>query len=258
MNNGLQSCLQIFPSAKLLETKIFYENIGFNAVSCLESLQPHICLYRDSIELILTQSKLDKIIPNRELHGYGYDAYVISANQEDFYKMVQSKEVKIVKELSLTDYNNQEFIFEDNEERWIAVGCKKNSQAMQGLELSHVAFYCDNINEMERFYTDIFSLKRVKVFNQGQDNEFFILGRDNFRIELFKNKGVTSDSDKKFKHFALQVESIENTINMLKAKNVIIDRILDYTSEEKIFKICFMRDPEENVIEIMEGYTDAI
>jgi catechol 2,3-dioxygenase-like lactoylglutathione lyase family enzyme len=256
MDKGLQSCLQIFPSATLLETKKFYESIGFRAICYLESSQPHICLYKDSIEIILTRSKLEKIHPNREVHGYGYDAYAISTNQEAFFKELKRKNIKIIKELNLTDYSNKEFIFEDNERRWIAIGCKENSKEITGLQLSHVAFYCDDIVEMERFYTRIFCLKRVKEFNKGQENDFFILGHDNFRIELFKKKNNSSEQDKKFKHFAIHVESIENTITMLKQNNIAIDKSVDRSTDNTIFKICFIRDPEGNVIEIMEGYSD--
>ncbi|WP_342707227.1 hypothetical protein [Fontibacillus panacisegetis] len=33
--------------------------------------------------------------------------------------------VKIVRSLSTTDYNNKEFVFEDIDRRWIAVGKKQ-------------------------------------------------------------------------------------------------------------------------------------
>jgi hypothetical protein len=128
MSNGLQSSLQIFPSAAFLETKEFYERIGFRAVCYLESTQPHICLYKDTVEIILTESKLEKISPNRDVHGYGYDAYFISTDPESFYRVVKSENIKIVEELNRTDYGNREFVFEDNEGRWIAVGCKEGSK----------------------------------------------------------------------------------------------------------------------------------
>jgi len=122
---ALQSCLQIFPSADIQATKEFYENLGFRSHSYLESSQAHICLYRDAVEIILTKSKNERIMPNRELHGYGYDAYFISRNQQELYTELLSKKITIIKELKLTDYSNREFVFEDNEKRWIAIGCKE-------------------------------------------------------------------------------------------------------------------------------------
>ena len=138
MSKGLQSSLQIFPSSTFLATKVFYEQIGFRAVCYLESNQPHICLYKDSIEIILTKSKLDKICPNREIHGYGYDAYFISTDQDGLYNQIKNRNIKIIKELNLTDYSNREFIFEDNEGRWIAIGCKEGSKEVLGLQLNHI------------------------------------------------------------------------------------------------------------------------
>jgi catechol 2,3-dioxygenase-like lactoylglutathione lyase family enzyme len=239
-----------------LETKEFYERIGFRAVCYLESDQPHICLYRDSIEIILTKSGLERITPNREAHGYGYDAYFVSTNQAGLYAELGGKKVKIVKELDLTDYGNREFVFEDNEGRWIAVGCKEGTKEVLGLELGHVAFYCEDIGAMERFYSDVLEVKRVRVFNEATEDEFFILGRDNFRIELFKKRGEIRAEGSSFKHFAVGIKSMDNLMTLLSQKSVPVDRLIDCSTAGETFKICFVRDPEGNVIEFMEGYRD--
>ncbi len=63
----------MFPSPAMEKTAAFYQSIGFIAVPYLEAKEPHICLYKDRIEIVLTQS-------------------------------------------------NQEFVFEDIDRRWIAVG----------------------------------------------------------------------------------------------------------------------------------------
>ncbi len=256
MSKGLQSSLQIFPSSAFLETKEFYEQIGFRAVCYLDSNQPHICLYKDSIEIILTQSKLDKVTPNRDIHGYGYDAYFISTDQIDLYHEIKRKNIKIIRELNLTDYSNKEFIFEDNEGRWIAIGCKEGSQEVLGLQLSHIALYCNDICAMEKFYSEVLELKRVRVFNEGKNDEFFILGRDNFRIELFKKRSNVLNENTSFKHFAIEIQSLDNLIALLNTNNITIDKMIDYSTEGEVFRICFIKDPENNVIEFMEGYHD--
>lgn len=124
MNKGLSHCLQIFPVGDIEKTANYYMHLGFRAVYYLESSQPHVCLYRDSIEIILTKSKNDLIIPNRECHGYGYDAYFVAYNQKELQDEFINLGVKIVCLLSTTDYNNNEFVFEDIDRRWIAVGKK--------------------------------------------------------------------------------------------------------------------------------------
>ena len=73
----------IFPSPDIKKTSGFYvSKLGFRAVEYLECAEPHICLYRDDIEIILLQANTDHVIPNRTLYGYGYDAYLYTGNQE--------------------------------------------------------------------------------------------------------------------------------------------------------------------------------
>lgn len=125
MNKGFVSCLQIFPTPDLQRTADYYHRLGFRAVPYLDSAEPHICLYRDAIEIVLTQSPHPSITPNRAIHGYGYDAYFIAENQEEMEKELVDLGVQIVRPLGITDYSNKEFVFEDIDGRWIAVGNKQ-------------------------------------------------------------------------------------------------------------------------------------
>jgi hypothetical protein len=124
MKNGFTNLLQIFPTPDMNKTAEFYTRLGFNAVFYLESSEPHVCLYRDSIELILTKSNKEKVVPNRAQHGYGYDGYFITDEQEEFQREMLDLGIKIARALSTTDYSNNEFVFEDCDGRWIAVGKK--------------------------------------------------------------------------------------------------------------------------------------
>jgi hypothetical protein len=124
MKPSLSHCLQIFPTADIDKTTQYYKLIGFKAVHYLESEEPHVCLYRDSIEIVLTRSKQKMITPNRINHGYGYDGYFITNDQVELEKEFKKLGVNIVRPLSKTDYNNKEFVFEDIDGRWIAVGNK--------------------------------------------------------------------------------------------------------------------------------------
>lgn len=116
----------IFPTLNIEQTAAFYSQyLGFKAVPYLDTQEPHLCLYRDDTEIILTQSHGQKVIPNRELYGYGYDAYFITKQQEELEKEFEAAGVHIVRSLSNTDYNNKEFVIEDVDGRWIAFGIKK-------------------------------------------------------------------------------------------------------------------------------------
>jgi len=123
---NIYSVLVIFPTPNIERTSDFYVDVmGFRAVKYLDVKEPHICLYRDKVEIVLTKAKTDKVYPNRELYGYGEDAYFITDEQEAFLSEFTEKGAIIVHELSLTDYNNLEFTVEDIDGRWIAFGIKE-------------------------------------------------------------------------------------------------------------------------------------
>mgnify|MGYP003397263115 FL=1 len=115
----------IFPSPDIKKTAGFYvSKLGFRAVEYLKSKEPHICLYRDDIEIILLQANTNNVLPNRTLYGYGYDAYLYTGNQELLEKELIEKEVIFIKHLHTTDYQNSEFVIEDIDGRWLAFGLK--------------------------------------------------------------------------------------------------------------------------------------
>lgn len=121
----LEHSLLILPVPDINKTAQYYEHmLKFKVVRHPDTAQPHVCLYRDAVEIILTQSKLQKITPNRIMHGYGYDGYFTSTNIEKLYQDCVTSAVKIAKTLALTDYNNHEFVLEDIDGRWIGIGIK--------------------------------------------------------------------------------------------------------------------------------------
>lgn len=125
MKNILLKSHCVFPTPDIIKTANFYEQkMGFKAVRYLETTEPHICLYRDYTEIILTKTNGQKVIPNRELYGYGYDAYFITENQAELQAELKRADVKVVRPLDHTDYHNREFVIEDSDGRWIAFGIK--------------------------------------------------------------------------------------------------------------------------------------
>lgn len=114
----------IFPCGDIEITAEYYERVlGFKAVKYLEVCEPHICLYRDNIEIILTKAN-QNVKPNRVLYGYGYDAYFYTREQETFFEELSKNGAKFAKTLSTTDYQNREFVVEDIDGRWLAFGAK--------------------------------------------------------------------------------------------------------------------------------------
>ena len=126
MEKNLYSILAVFPVPNIEGTAKYYnEVLGFRIVKYLYAKEPHICLYRDRVEIVLTRANSKKVFPNRELYGYGEDAYFITDTQEALQNEFESKGAKIVRPLHMTDYNNLEFVLEDIDGRWIAFGMKQ-------------------------------------------------------------------------------------------------------------------------------------
>lgn len=54
----------IFPTLNIEQTAAFYSQyLGFKAVPYLDTQEPHLCLYRDDTEIILTQSHGQRSFP---------------------------------------------------------------------------------------------------------------------------------------------------------------------------------------------------
>lgn len=116
----------VFPVPDICKTAEYYRDmLGFRRVDYLNAQEKHICLYRDNVEFILTQSNGHEVIPNRVLYGYGGDAYVIVREQQELQDEYEKKGVRIVQKLHKTDYHNQEFVIEDIDGRWIYFGIKE-------------------------------------------------------------------------------------------------------------------------------------
>lgn len=113
----------IFSSKDIRKTAEYYRTkLGFDTIEYLQSVQPHICMYKDNVEIILTQANNEEIKPNRVLYGYGYDAYIYTNNQLELQEKLKKAGVKVAIPLKQTDYNNKEFVIEDIDGRWIAFG----------------------------------------------------------------------------------------------------------------------------------------
>ena len=116
----------VFPTPDIHKTAEHYvEKLGFRRMDYLGVKEQHICLYRDGVEFILTQADSQRVFPNRELYGYGEDAYVITQSQQELHDEFEEKGVKIIQRLHKTDYHNLEFSIEDIDGRWICFGIKQ-------------------------------------------------------------------------------------------------------------------------------------
>lgn len=128
--------------------------------------------------------------------------------------------------------------------------------------INHIAFFCRNLAAQEAFYTKHFGFKRSRTFRRGEPGEFFMLKRGDVRLELFPTDPAKSEGQKGgeqpvgFRHLAFNVPKLEPVIEALKADGIECDPIIDASKHVPGLRIVFFRDPEGNILELMEGYVD--
>jgi len=127
--------------------------------------------------------------------------------------------------------------------------------------INHIALNCWDLAGQEAFYTRQFGFKRSRTFHRGMPNEFFLLKLGSVRLELFssdreKSAGMQGGEQPiGFKHLAFDVPKLEPVIEALQAEGIEVDKIVAVESIPGL-RIAFFRDPEGNIIELMEGYRD--
>ncbi len=121
----------VFPTPDIHRTAEFYSaRLGFRAAAYLDAMEPHICLYRDSTEIILTKANAERVLPNRELYGYGYDAYFVCDDLEELQKEYLTAGVKFARLLAKTDTHSRAFVIEDTDGRWIGFGPEEDGKQL--------------------------------------------------------------------------------------------------------------------------------
>jgi glyoxylase I family protein len=130
--------------------------------------------------------------------------------------------------------------------------------------ITHIAFRCRDLAAQEAFYTKHFGFRRSRTFHRGEPGEFFLLKLGSTRLELFppdpKNPAAPTaqggEQPVGFRHLAFEVPKLEPVLEALKADGIEPDPIIDAAKVVPGLRIVFFRDPEGNIIELMEGYRD--
>jgi glyoxylase I family protein len=135
---------------------------------------------------------------------------------------------------------------------------------MSSFAINHLALNCRNVATQESFYSKHFGFKRSRTFNAGKPNEFIMLKLGSFRLELFpidSAKTINQNGGEQaigFKHLAFDVSKLEPAIEALRGDGIEPDRVIDFGAVIPGSRLLFFRDPEGNIIELMEGYRDEV
>jgi glyoxylase I family protein len=122
----------------------------------------------------------------------------------------------------------------------------------------HLAMNCRDRLAQEAFYTEQFGFVRVRTFNRGRADEFVMARLGSMCLEFFgvKDDGTGGEQAIGFKHLAFEVPDLEAAIAKLQAAGVQPDPIIDAGKSVPGLRICFFRDPEGNILELMQGWQD--
>lgn len=132
-----------------------------------------------------------------------------------------------------------------------------------GLIFSHVALNCRDPLATERFYARHFGFRRARVIPLGSDQIVFLKSGSVY-LELFKAQGdppgVPAEKDgpghRGVRHLAFQVDEVDSTLKAMGADARVTQGPLDFGAFIPGWRTVWVADPDGNIVEISQGYTD--
>ena len=135
---------------------------------------------------------------------------------------------------------------------------------MSILAFAHVGLTCKDPLAVERFYTKYFGFQRVRVVPLGEDQLVYTRS-GNLTLEIFPSKEerpVSAPSADGYpwpgvRHLAFQVDDVDAKLAELGEDARISLGPLEFDAFIPGWKTVWVADPEGNIVEISQGYTDA-
>ncbi|MDD5091011.1 MAG: VOC family protein [Candidatus Wallbacteria bacterium] len=131
-------------------------------------------------------------------------------------------------------------------------------------EFLHMGLNCNDISLIESFYCNFFGFRRERVL-KIDESEIVIISSGGFSLELFQsdgkeplpcpiNDGYTHQS---WRHICFMVDNLDAVIAELGDQVRITLGPLDMGAVKPGMRICWVADPEGNIIELNQGYSDS-
>ncbi|WP_426061837.1 VOC family protein [Hymenobacter sp. B1770] len=137
------------------------------------------------------------------------------------------------------------------------------------LLFSHVALSCADPARTEQFYSQYFGFHRARTIPLGEGNEIvFLKNSRSVYLELFRADAPQpaglprAEGDGPhyvgIRHLAFQVESVDATLATLGDTADVTLGPLDFDAFIPGWRTVWVRDPDGNIVEISQGYTDQV
>jgi len=134
---------------------------------------------------------------------------------------------------------------------------------MATVTFAHVALTCNDPIKIEEFYCRYFGFKRTRVFNPGPE-QFVMIKLGEIYLELFKAEKESPESAPfetghvypGWRHIAFSVKNLDSKLAELGDNAKITHGPLDLSEFIPGWRVCWIADPEGNIIELSQGYID--
>lgn len=128
----------------------------------------------------------------------------------------------------------------------------------------HAGLNCSDPIKMERFYTRYFGFTRARVIPIENGEQIVFLKNGSFMLELFKTreKSPIPEAEKDghvfpgVRHLAFQVDDVDKVLTELGEEKNISLGPFDFDDVIPGWRTVWIKDPEGNVVEVSQGYTD--
>ena len=130
-------------------------------------------------------------------------------------------------------------------------------------EFSHIAFSCRDPLATERFYVKHFGFRRARVYAPGP-NQVVMIRSGTLALELFPSTetrpsprvlGAGPDYPS-VRHIAFQVDDLDAKLVEMGSDARVTLGPLDMGQFIPGMRVAWLADPEENIVELNQGYVD--
>jgi glyoxylase I family protein len=135
---------------------------------------------------------------------------------------------------------------------------------MSSMAFHHVAISCKDPVATERYYTQHFGFRRARVIPLGDDQQIVFLKNGGAYLELFKADGAsgvpaaTQDGPHypAWRHIAFIVDDVDAKVTAMGRDAQVTLGPLGFDSFIPGWRTVWLSDPDGNIVEISQGYTD--
>lgn len=128
----------------------------------------------------------------------------------------------------------------------------------------HMGLNCIDPLRMEKFYEKYFGFKRKNLFIKDSGEQIIMIGSENTYLELFKvseksfeeKTGATGLETAGWRHICFSVDNLDEMLLKFGDDLKITLGPLKLDSFVKGMRACWIEDPEGNIIELNEGYSE--